>query len=287
MLRHFLAVASAGNFTRAAAQINVTQPTLSISIAKLESQLQSRLFNRTKRHVHLTVAGTNLLTHARKIESEFNRAERSISGASAAKVIRIGFVKSLPNKVLTGILESLSADLTVPSIEILEGNEREIIALLERNRVDLAVSIIRPNADKWHPHSIESEGYALALPARHRLSDRRSVAPEELANETMIVRRHCEALNDVSRHFVAHGVRPFFAYRTDNDERALAMVRASLGITVMPQSHKLDGVVHPELIGFTQRRIIGLLFSSSGIDGGINTHPMITDIESAIKRELA
>lgn len=103
----------------------------------------------------------------------------------------------------------------------------------------------------------------------------------------MIVRRHCEALNDVSRHFVAHGVRPFFAYRTDNDERALAMVRANLGITVMPQSHKLDGVVHPELMGFTQRRIIGLLFSSSGIDGGVNTHPMITDIQSAIKRELA
>ncbi|RYG01519.1 MAG: LysR family transcriptional regulator, partial [Caulobacteraceae bacterium] len=66
LLRYFLAIVETGNFSRAAARENVAQPTLSAGIAKLEGQLQARLFDRTNRRVHLTQAGSRFLVHARR-----------------------------------------------------------------------------------------------------------------------------------------------------------------------------------------------------------------------------
>jgi len=66
LLRYFLAVVDNGNFSRAAQQVNVAQPTLSVGIAKLEKALGVPLFERTNRRVHLTDAGAQLLAHARR-----------------------------------------------------------------------------------------------------------------------------------------------------------------------------------------------------------------------------
>ena len=79
LLRYFLAIVETGNFSRAAARENVAQPTLSAGIAKLETQLGARLFDRTNRRVHLTEAGGRFLTHARRIEHEFNLAQAAVS----------------------------------------------------------------------------------------------------------------------------------------------------------------------------------------------------------------
>jgi LysR family transcriptional regulator, hydrogen peroxide-inducible genes activator len=82
----------------------------------------------------------------------------------------------------------------------------------------------------------------------------------------MIVRRHCEALSATSQFFTARGVRPEFSYRGDNDDRVLALVRAGLGITVMPDSYADPGVRRPKLKGFDQQREIGLLFPEAALE---------------------
>jgi DNA-binding transcriptional LysR family regulator len=66
----------------------------------------------------------------------------------------------------------------------------------------------------------------------------------------MIVRRHCELLSDTSRYFTARGVRPFFPARVTSDDRALRLVRAGLGVTVMPDCFRAPGVVRPRLADF-------------------------------------
>jgi LysR family hydrogen peroxide-inducible transcriptional activator len=109
------------------------------------------------------------------------------------------------------------------------------------------------------------EDYGVALPARHPLAERESVAAEQIAGEAMIVRRHCEALPAVSQHFTSRGVRPFMAARTAHDDRALAYVRAGLGITVMPRCFAGEGVAMPRLSGFDQRRRIGFLVDDASL----------------------
>ena len=96
LLRYFLAVIDQGNFSRAAAQCNVSQPTLSVGIAKLERLLGVALFNRTNRRVELTEGGARLAVHARRIESDFNLFEQSMRKTPARRLIRLGVLATIP-----------------------------------------------------------------------------------------------------------------------------------------------------------------------------------------------
>ena len=66
-IRAFLALARAGSFTRAAAELNMSQPTLTVQIQQLEGALGVKLFDRNKRHVALTQAGRDLLVPLERI----------------------------------------------------------------------------------------------------------------------------------------------------------------------------------------------------------------------------
>ena len=81
-LRAFVAVAETGSFTRAAAQIYLTQPAVSKRIGTLEAELGTRLFDRIGRGIHLTEAGRTLLVHAQTILSQIEDAKRSLPAQS-------------------------------------------------------------------------------------------------------------------------------------------------------------------------------------------------------------
>ena len=258
LLRYFLAIVETGNFSRAAARENVAQPTLSAGIAKLEAQLQARLFDRTNRRVHLTQAGSRFLVHARRIEHEFNLAQAAVSGADRPELLRVAVLSTIPTALLERAFERDAGD---ERVELMEGSEREVISLLDRGRADVALTILRPGADKFASERLFEEGYCLALPANHRLAEAASLRGEELADEVMMVRRQCEVLAETSRYFTDRNVRPAFSYRGVNDDRVLALVRAGLGITVMPDSYQKPGVARVKLEGFTPRRTIGLCYA--------------------------
>lgn len=259
LLRYFLAIVETGNFSRAAARENVAQPTLSAGIAKLEGQLQARLFDRTNRRVHLTEAGSRFLVHARRIEHEFNLAQAAVSGSAQTVLLRVAVLSTIP----TALLEQALTRRAVGEerLELLEGSEREVISLLDRGRADVALTILRPATEKFASERLFEEGYGLALPSTHRLAEAASLRGEELADEVMMVRRHCEVLAETSRYFTDRNVRPAFSYRGVNDDRVMAMVRAGLGITVMPDSYREAGVARVKLEGFTPRRVVGLCYA--------------------------
>ena len=280
-LRYFLAVVEAGNFSRAAVQVNVTQPTLSVGIAKLEAGLGAKLFLRNSQRVHLTEPGVRFLAHARAIEREFSHLEGISARPSANQpVIRLGVLTSLPTRLLEAIVGRNQAAAEPLPIEIVEGSERDLVGRLQRRRIDLALTLIRPDSARFRQAPLFSEGYALAMAESHPLAGAASLEAEALSDSVMIVRRHCEALAETSRHFTERGVRPRFSFRTTNDERALAMVRAGLGVTVMPESFREPGVVRPALEGFELRRTIGLLLPEEGASGPPE-NPLIGTIRAA------
>ena len=260
LLRYFLSVIDQGNFSKAAAACNVSQPTLSVGIAKLEREMGRALFHRTNRRVELTEAGVRLAAHARRIEAEFAIAEREVRGTTRQPLVRLGLLPTLPGEWIEDFLARL--DPGGERVELVEGRERDLIERLARGRIEVALTLIRPDQHRFAADPLFREGYALALPASHPLARREEIAAEELADNTMIVRRQCEMLAETSRHFTARGVRPFFAARTTSDERALALVRAGLGITVMPERFRAEGVARPRLANFTSEREVGLLYAS-------------------------
>lgn len=262
LLRYFLAVVDAGNFSSAAAETNVTQPTLSAGIAKLEDQLGKRLFRRNNRRVHLTEAGARLLPFARRIESQFNQSVAAVQQVKQIRMLRMGILKTVSSSLVSSCIHSMLKKAPNLRIEIIDGSERELTSKLAQGRIDLALTLVERGGDRFAEEILFEEGYVAALPKSHALAGRNVLKAEDLADSVMIVRRQCEALSQTSRFFTERGVRPFFAYRSSQDDRVMAMIRAGLGLTIVPQSHCDGTIPYSALSGFDVRRKIGFAFSA-------------------------
>ncbi|MDD2704073.1 MAG: LysR family transcriptional regulator [Acidocella sp.] len=264
LLRYFLAVAELGNFSRAAGRMNVTQPTLSAGIAKLEAQLGHRLFDRDRRRVSLTQAGSRFLVHAQRIASDYEVALRDISQAEPRRTLRVGVVSTFATARLEAVVARHRAQPQAEELELLDGSERELKTWLDDERIELALTLLRPGTPAPAQERLYRERYVLVVSAQHRLAQERAVKGEELAKDAMIIRRHCEVLAATSQYFTQRGVRPSFGLKTTNDDKAMALVRAGLGVTVVPQSFTGPGICQIELIDFDLQREVGLVFSAKG-----------------------
>jgi LysR family transcriptional regulator, hydrogen peroxide-inducible genes activator len=256
LLRYFLAVIDQGNFTRAAEACNVTQATLSIGIAKLEKILGPRLFRRTNRRVDLTQEGVRFASHAREIEEAFYRAERSVIAQAPTRMLRLGILNTIPINLATKFARSIQTNAGV-QIELVEGRARDLSEKLAVGRIDFALTLEpRKRGSLFEP--VHSEGYSLALAGSHPLAQSEVIDGASLADNIMIVRRHCELLAQTSQYFTQRGVRPFFAARTTRDDHALAYVAEGFGVTVMPDCFNAGGVVRMPLADFEYVRTIGI-----------------------------
>lgn len=268
LLRYFLAVAELGSFSKAAQRVSVTQPTLSVGIAKLEQEVGARLFERTTRRVSLTPAGSKFLQHARRITQEYEAALRDVSETPQLKRLRAGILSTIPARDLERVVAAHARNSGGEALEILDSTERDIANRLSDGRLDVAITILRPGLESFAQEELRNEPYVLFVSANHKLSGVEQIEGGELAGETMIVRRQCEGLPEISRYFTNRDVRPSFSLRTLSDDRAMSMVAAGLGVTVAPSSFKAPGLASVNLAGFELSRAVGLVFSDRMRDRG-------------------
>lgn len=259
LLRYFLAVAETGNFSRAAKRVSVTQPTLSVGIAKLERQLGARLFDRDRQRVALTPAGSRFLVRARRIAAEYEHALVELGEVSDPTLLRVGILGTIPARWLEEWLARHRALGCGEALEVLDGSERDLAERLERGRIDVALTALRPHHARFHPEALACERYMMMLPRDHALAGESEVMAEQLARDRMALRRHCEALPEINRFFVERGVRPRFVLKTTSDERVLAAVRSGAGVGMMPECFAEPAVRLVSVKDFELTRDIGLL----------------------------
>ena len=264
-LRYFLAIVETGSFTKAAQRVFVTQPTLSAGIKKLETDLGSRLFDRSSKRVFLTESGTRFVPHAKSILYQLNLAEADIKSTGRSQLLRLGILMTIPSTIIQSILSAFNRETSGLVIELFEGTEQEIQNRLDEGKIDIAISIIRP-ASKQDKTPLYKEGYSIALADHHPLAQKETIHPADFAGEPTIVRSRCEILSETSRFFTDHNVRPRLVYNTSQDERALSMVAAGVGFTTMPDHYTADGVKRVKMIGYDFEREIGLLKTSHQLD---------------------
>jgi DNA-binding transcriptional LysR family regulator len=141
LIRYFLAVAETGNFSRAAVRMNVTQPTLSAGIAKLEGQLGKRLFDRDKRRVSLTEAGSRFLTHAKRLSRDYETALADLTHTGRRKILRVGILSTIPTGLVETAVVHHVRHLAACNVEMIDGSDRELKSRLEEGRIDVALTI--------------------------------------------------------------------------------------------------------------------------------------------------
>ncbi|MBO9724279.1 MAG: LysR family transcriptional regulator [Novosphingobium sp.] len=269
LLRYFLAVAETGNFSRAARSVAVTQPTLSAGIAKLERELGARLFDRDRQRVALTPAGSRFLVRARRIAAEYEHALVELAQPSEPSLLRVGVLNTIPTHLIGRALAQHRAQ-GGETLELLDGSERDLAERLERGRIDVALTVIRPHHARYQPEVLSRERYMMVLPPDHPLAGQREVLAEQLAQDRMALRRHCEALPEINRFFTQRGVRPRFVLKTTSDERVLSVIRNGAGVGMMPEGFADGSVRFVAVRDFELTREIGMLHA-----GGAPASPFL------------
>jgi DNA-binding transcriptional LysR family regulator len=207
--------------------------------------------------------------------------------APEPRVLRVGVLRTIPTALLEELVAQHRRVGGNEALELLDGSERDLAERLDRGRLDIALTVIRPQHTRFRPESLRSERYLMVLPEGHPLAGLETVEAEQLAGDRMVVRRHCEALPEISRFFSERGVRPSFVLKTTDDARVLAMVRAGAGIGMMPESFLTPGTRFVRVADFDLQREIGLLYSANANALRYEASPFIALVRERYGRSLS
>jgi len=232
-IRYFMAVVETGNFTKAAERANITQPTLSAGIKRLEEDLGAALFERG-RGAALTPAGARFLPRARVMLQEWTAARRELRQTRPARQrLRLGHMPGLPLRGLSSLLGGFAAAQPDVALETLEAPPATLKRRLELGRLDAALLLLTENAgDAALP--LFRQRYRLVVPARHPLAHRASVRIAELHDQAFVIHPDAAVMPMSEQLFAQHNARPRIVGKAESDAALLALVEAGLGIAIVP-----------------------------------------------------
>jgi DNA-binding transcriptional LysR family regulator len=234
----FRAVATAGSFTRAAADLRVSQPAISRTVRDLERSVGVPLFHRTTRSVTLTPEGTELLAVAADVLARYDGAMDRFAAYCRGDrgSLVIAALPSVAAALLPALLSRLRADHPAIDVEVLDVTAAEATAHLRTGRADLAIAEPPPVHDDLDIQILRLDPVRAVLPARHRLSSGQPVTWAALAAEPFIALGHGSSVRRLTdRAFAQAGAAPTSLLETRNIATAGAMVEAGLGVSALPE----------------------------------------------------
>ncbi|MHB0773009.1 LysR family transcriptional regulator [Bradyrhizobium sp. 1.29L] len=185
--RYFVAVAEALGFAKAARNLNISQPALSIRIADLERELGLKLFNRTKRKVELTSAGESLLPRACNVVQALDDALRAarLLSPSQSRRLRIALPLETSRNALSNVVRRLQREQV--SIDVIEGSNPEQQQLLAAGDID--VGVLRHPFDErglWVSTPL-AEPLGVMIDAEHPLAKLKKVRLPDLSPYSLVL----------------------------------------------------------------------------------------------------
>jgi len=236
-LRYFLAVARTKNFSRAAEQCHVAQPSLSQQIMKLEDELGERLFERTKREVALTPAGDLLTAHAERVLAEVDLAcegVRELRGLVRGRVA-LGVLPTVAPYFLPQRLRTFSAKFPAVEVVVHEDTTDLLAAAVLAKKIDLALVSLPVERSGLVAEEFFDEKLLVALPAAHRLAKKRRLTLDDLEQEAFLLMKEEHCLAGQALQFCRfNGFAPRVSFRSAQIETVLAFVAKGWGVSVVP-----------------------------------------------------
>jgi LysR family transcriptional regulator, hydrogen peroxide-inducible genes activator len=268
-LRYFAAVARTGSFSRAAQECHVAQPSLSQQILKLEEDVGERLFERSRRKVLLTPAGSLLLPYAVSILEAAERGHREIRemGGQVRGTIKIGALPTIAPYFLPEIISAFQKKYNGVEMILHEDTTEELLQGLGENELDLALISEAPPSPRIQTQHLFSEELFLCLPASHPMVRWKKVIATDLQHEKFILMQDGHCLGNQARQFCLNsGFHPEISCRSAQISTVLAMVQAGLGISLVPEmalpSAPKEGIVYRSFDGLRPRRVLTLALSA-------------------------
>ena len=246
-LLYFRAVVDNGSFTHAAESLDMTQPSLSLSIRKLEKELNAQLLSRGRSGVSTTEAGDYVYETAVKVDALLNETQRHISEITGDKASTVSLASApiLNWEFTPSALAELKRIYPTANISLDDAEPASAIKHLLDGQVDLALlptsdpkAFIRRYSPELTVHQVATFDYSVALP--QRLAELESpVSLAELKKETWLVPPRSRELPELAEFYhdlwnSRPGLKPEKTQEVASLNSAIPMVSSGLGVSIVP-----------------------------------------------------
>ncbi len=235
-LRIFEAVARHTSFSRAAEELNVSQPYVSAQIHELESRLRTELFRRVGRRVYLTEPGVLLQRHAHDLLQRVATTEREIAELRNAIVGRLNLatVVIAAEHVLPQALGQFRAQYPEVSLNLQVYNSKEVEQAVSDGRYELGVTLSHEPLADLNVENFGVDELVVAVSKQHRLAGESVVKPEVLSKETLLVREPTSGTRlFIESKFSEIGVPLVYGLEINNNQVIKGLVEANVGIAIL------------------------------------------------------
>jgi LysR family transcriptional regulator, hydrogen peroxide-inducible genes activator len=237
-LEYFCAVARTGNFTKAAEDLGITQPSLSEQIAKLEQSFGASLFERLNRRVELTPLGEAilgkahaLLEDAAALPAYLERARQGVAGP-----LRVGAIPTVMPYFLPGLLKDFMARFPDVDLHVREGTTPELAGLVLEGMLDVAILSLPVEGTGLVMKELFRETLYVAVPEDHPLAAKTKLPLRRLSSERLLILKDGHCLRDETVA-ICDRARTHFAGQFEADQflSIFAFIRAGFGVSIVPE----------------------------------------------------
>lgn len=234
-LEYVVAVADEGHFGRAAERCNVSQPTLSVQVRKLEGALGLTLFERSNRRVLLTEAGQAIVRQARTVLAEAQRLLAMATegrGAPLTGRLSLAAIQTLGPYLFPLILRPLREAFPLLSLSLSESRTADIVDGLREGRIDAALVSLPLSQGRLSLSPLFIEPFFLACPAEHALAQGGALSAGSIAGPDLLLLDEGNCLRDQA--IAACGAGSSAGRHATSLETLRSMVAAGAGYTLLP-----------------------------------------------------
>ncbi|MER5173425.1 MULTISPECIES: LysR substrate-binding domain-containing protein [Thioclava] len=237
-LQYLVELARLRNFRRAAEVCNVSQPTLSTQLRKLEESLGVQLVERSKQQVLLTPVGEEIVARAQKMLDEARdiRAIAERNRAPDTGRLRLGAFPTLGPYILPALLPEIARGFPNLQLQLFEEKSETLLGLLRSGDLDAALLALPIEDPTLQTTPLFEEPFLLAVPRGHRLASSGPLHLADLGAEEMMLLEDGHCLRDQAVSICNRwGLDEIEGFRATSLETLRQMVAAGMGITLLPQ----------------------------------------------------
>jgi len=231
----FNAVARLQNYTRAAEELHLSQPAVSMQIRQLENSVGLPLFEQVGKRIHLTDAGRHMYVYGRNMADLLAEADgvfKAIKGVEHGK-LSIS-VATTAGHFVTRLLAAFSKQHKGITISLDITNREALRSQLENNERDLVIMGQPPEGLDVVAEAIMENPLVMIAPADHPLASEKNISLHHFSNEHFVVREQGSGTRSaIERYFEEHGVHFHTGIEMTSNEAIKQAVEAGLGLGIV------------------------------------------------------
>lgn len=236
-VRYFLAVARLLNFTRAAEECHVAQPSLTRAIKQLEEELGGDLFRRERNLTHLSELGHRMLPLMQQCYDSAQSAKQVATSLKKGAIapLSIALSQSVNIELMLPFLKELVRAFSGLTLRFLRSCDP--VDFLKKGEAELGIAGPLPNPwERLESWPLFDEDYKLAVGLNHPLAAKSRVMLAELSHERLLCRTFCDHGDTIKALLTQNGTNLAVSHNVDSDRDFAALLAEGIGVGIAPES---------------------------------------------------